>query len=61
MKMKIPVYILIICAAVLMTAGVSTASYNFDRFLVVTRTIDTGDVILLSNYVGYPRYSLNCT
>ena len=23
--------------------------------------IDTGDVILLSNYVGYPGYSLNCT
>ena len=23
--------------------------------------VDTGDVILLSNYVGYPGYELNCT
>ena len=52
-NMKIPVYILITCAAVLMTAGVSTASYSFDGFPVVTRTSGTvnGGV-----YIGYETW-----
>lgn len=52
--MKIPVYILMICAAILMTAAVSTASYSFDGFPVVTRTSGTvnGGV-----YTGYEPWT----
>jgi hypothetical protein len=52
--MKVPVYILLICAAILMTAAVSTASYSFDGFPVVTRTSGTvnGGV-----YTGYEPWA----
>lgn len=52
--MKIPVYILITCIAVLMTAAVSTASYNFDGFPIGTGTNGTvnGGV-----YTGYEPWA----
>lgn len=34
---------------------------NLSILLIDNGVINTGDVILLSNYVGYPGYSLNCT
>jgi len=52
--MKIPIRILIICIAVLMASGISSADYNFNGFPVVTRTSGTvnGGV-----YTGYEPWA----